>query len=68
MLSSGKAETVMWVAVLLIGWLVTSLLAAPWIGRFIAAHARIREQPPVPDILPAAPETAAKPMPLARRA
>jgi hypothetical protein len=57
----------MWVAVLLAGWFITSLLMGPWIGRFVSAHGKIREEPLASNRLTGEAETT-KPIPLARRA
>jgi hypothetical protein len=59
----------MWVAILLGGWLLISLLAAPWIGRFLAGHSRPREEPISSTMLSEGPEPARnKPASLARHA
>jgi len=60
----------MWVAVILGGWLATSLLMGPWIGRFIASNARLREDSTAPGRHAQASEAQVppKPMPVARRA
>ena len=55
----------MWVAVLLGGWLATSLLLGPWVGRFVSTHAKIREEAAATKTMT---ETEAKPIPMARRA
>jgi hypothetical protein len=57
----------MWVAVLLAGWLITSLLIGPWIGRFVSAHVKMREEPLVSNRLAGEAE-ATKPIPMVRRA
>jgi hypothetical protein len=57
----------MWVALLLAGWLITSLLMGPWIGRFVSAQEKLRQ-----DRLPSKPlsgeSDSAKPVPMVRRA
>lgn len=59
----------MWVAILLGGWLVTSLLAAPWIGRFLGSHSRPCEEPTTQNMLSEGPDPAQDaPVPLAHRA
>ena len=57
----------MWVAVLLAGWFITSLLMGPWIGRFVSTHVKVREEPLASNVLAGEAE-AAKPIPMARRA
>jgi hypothetical protein len=57
------------VAILLGGWFVTSLLAGPWIGRFVGTHVKARETPMAANSSPADTEPrAAKPIRLAHRA
>jgi len=34
----------MWVAILLGGWLATSLVVGPLVGRFVATHIKAREE------------------------
>ena len=64
----------MWVALILLGWLAASLAMGPWIGRFVAAHARVREdkvarEPQAANSKTAAnAKAAAKPVVMARRA
>jgi hypothetical protein len=58
----------MWVAVILGGWLATSLLMGPWIGRFIASNARMREDTAKPAGRAQVAGTPAKPLRVARRA
>ncbi len=57
----------MWAAILLVGWFVSSLLVGPWIGRFVATHARPREEPLAPAAMSQNTEPA-KPIPMVRRA
>lgn len=59
----------MWLAVLFGGWLITSLLIAPLVGRFVSLHVRIRKEPATADTLvPNVKAAAAKTVRLMHRA
>ncbi len=57
----------MWVAVLLGGWLATSLLVGPLVGRIVSTHIKVREETAA-KTLTEPPAAVTKPIRMIRRA